>query len=250
MPGRRADATYVPMTEKLANEALFDAAVRKLGGRSVFDEFGKPPTGQTADWVFPERRLIIEHKHIEAEYAESAKFRAGRAALQAILTASPKAAADLQEFGRGILRLFEPAFAERLKIANQQIKSTKTLAGWPDAHGVVVIANRSLLSLPPKWILSVLQELLTRPRYSGVDAVIYQSDHFVSGPDDDRDQAVWAAAMRPGRPPALADFIDALGDSHKAVLEAVAGPFDFHVKTSNKNALKGLMARRQGPAGA
>jgi hypothetical protein len=60
-----------------------------------------------------------------------------------------------------------------------------------------LIANRSLLSLPPDSILSVLQQLLKRSHYSCVDAVIYQSDHFVSGPDDDRDHVVWATAMRP-----------------------------------------------------
>jgi len=41
-------------------------------------------------------------------------------------------------------------------------------------------------------------------------------------------------------------FIDELGDSHTAVLKATAGPFDFHVKTSDKTVLNGLMARRDG----
>jgi hypothetical protein len=90
------------MTEDLANEDLFDAAVRPLGGRRVFEVFGKPPTGQTADWVFLDRRLIIEHKHVDAAYAETPKFRAGLAALQAVLAASPKTVADRQDFAKGV----------------------------------------------------------------------------------------------------------------------------------------------------
>ena len=234
------------MTEDLANEALFAAAVRRLGGRSVFDAFGKPPTGETADWVFPERSLIIEHKHIEEDYAQTPKVRAGLAALNA----NPEAVADKAVFAAGVWHLFEPSFAALLKKANRQIKNTQALAGWPQAHGVVVIANRGLLALPTKSIMIVLQQLLKRDHFSGVDAVVYQSDHFVGRPNDDRDRAVWATAMRPGRAPALAAFIDELGDSHTAVLEAVAGPFDFYEKTPDKSALNGLMARPQGPAGA
>jgi hypothetical protein len=58
----------------LSSEEVFGPAVAAMGGTRPAALLGQNLNHKNADWVFPEKQFIVEHKQLEASFTQSEAF--------------------------------------------------------------------------------------------------------------------------------------------------------------------------------
>jgi len=225
-----------------------DLVVARLGGHRPKELFGSIDGFENADWVFPQERIIIEHKQIETNYTDTPRFRRALQTVnaryaQAGLLQPFKAAPD--DYLKSVALLYQPHLADLAKKANRQIRSTAKRLGWTDHLGVLLLSNRDFLDLSPHSITIILGDLLLR-HYSEINAFIYLTNHYVEVPGSDLAHILWSPHYHPDTPDRLQPFINELGGAYYSVANELIGPFDEHREISEPGALVGMVPIRQG----
>ncbi|CAN5255049.1 hypothetical protein BH10PSE4_BH10PSE4_35120 [soil metagenome] len=219
-----------------ANEAAFHEAVLRLGGRATLDVVGLQEGIQTADWLWADERVVIEHKSIESDFAAGKHFLERRPELERELAV----AGDRAAFGAAILREFDIFLSSLMKKANSQIKSTIALVGWGDPAGILVLANTGLRDLPPKFIGQVLHRILRR-KFSAIQGVIYLPDHYASR-DNGQELLVRMSILGPNARADMTEIMKRLVIAYDAYMAELTGEVMPRFETSDRRSLDGLNA--------
>jgi len=203
---------------ELASERLFDIAVDRFGGRRTATITEIVPGFENADWVFETQKVIVEHKSIETEVTRTSKFRAE---YKRIVEKVPES----ERRGLAIGKAIQPFLAQIAKKANRQIRATAKRLGWENYSGVLILANRDFIALPPALIVTMMGDLLLR-HYSQITAFVYVTDHYVEIRGSDLANILWSPQYHPDAPDTLQPFINDFGATFFQILEEEIGPFD------------------------
>ena len=138
-----------------------------------------------------------------------------------------------KEYKNDLLRLFRPALSRILKKANTQIKETKRELNIPTTSGILLLINDDFLSLEPRFITSIICEILTHS-YSSIDAFVYLTlNHYVDIPGNNYANLMWIPVYSERAPDSLTGFVNKLGSQWFQFLEAETGEFDNKILTDD-----------------
>ncbi|ACE99332.1 hypothetical protein Rpal_0774 [Rhodopseudomonas palustris TIE-1] len=193
----------------LADEAHWNQFVPTSGGELVATKIRRPGV-QNADYMFPVEKVILEHKFIQTEFTHNKAFRAR---FEAILQKHPETN-PLDErlpLNRELVLLLTKPIQRILNKANGQIKGTKTELRLPDWSGVVLFVNDGLRDVRPELVVGVISHVLASQQFSGIDALIYLTNHYVDLPDTPDAKIYWHPLYSPTSTNSLAEFVNSLG---------------------------------------
>lgn len=202
-----------------ASEEIFARAVEAFGGHPVTSLLAAAPTGSNADWAFPNQRVIIEHKQLEADFRKAPAFREREIRLRLDYASKGKADIfgrphDQRSFERDYIKLYRKPVGQIIRKARAQIRATKNDLGWSDAKGVVIVSNRHATELLPLAWCTILEAILNAD-YPEIHGIIYVTNHYVETPGSDLANILWCPIYRTleGRDPSddLMQFIDDFG---------------------------------------
>lgn len=230
-----------------ANEVAFSEAVLRLGGRPTLEVTGLQDGRATADWVWADEQVVIEHKYIESDFAAGKYFLKRRAELDQQFGGE---GGDRRAHGAAILREFDNFLSSLMKKANSQIKSTIALMKWPNPAGILVLANHGLRDLPPKYVGMVVNQILRR-KFSGIQGVIYLPDHYASR-ENGEELLVRISIPGPNAREDVTEIMKRLVIAYDAYMAEIIGETVPRLETSDRRSLDGLNAigarRRLPPA--
>ncbi|MBE9095756.1 hypothetical protein [Tychonema sp. LEGE 07203] len=233
----------------LPTETTFDRFVQNIGGQKISDILPGDPSFQNANYLFRNESVIAELKTLQTDFGTTDSFRDkhikllekyisdGRMTFGAIFRSAERP----EEYSKDLLRLFRPALCRILKKANQQIKETKKELNFANNHGIILLVNDDFISLEPRFITSIICEVLTHS-YSSIDAFVYLTlNHYVDIPGNDYANLLWIPVYSERAPSSLVDFVNKLGSQWCDFLEVEVGEFDNKVVTDDPSAI--LQAR-------
>lgn len=229
----------------LPTERTFDRFVQNVGGQKISDILPGNPSFQNADYLFRNENVIAELKTLQTDFGITDSFRDkhiellkkyisdDRMTFGAIFRSEERP----QEYSKDLLRLFRPALCRILKKANQQIKETKKELGFENNSGILLLVNDDFISLEPRFITSIICEILTHS-YSSIDAFVYLTlNHYVDIPGNDYANLLWVPVYSERAPNWLADFVNKLGSQWFDFLEIEVGEFDNKIVTDDPSVI-------------
>lgn len=203
--------------EDLSSEAAFDGAVRAFGGIRTTERLGSDPRHKNADWLFPKRRVIAEHKELQATFSNAPSFEQAEFELRCDYARTGRANMfgapyDRQAFAQEFIQLYRKPLRRVVEAASRQIRDTRSHLGWGASRGLMILSNRSLLELTPLAICIVVQDILT-DLPSNIDAVAYVTNHYVDVPGSNLASVAWFPIYPNGRAVSrsLIRFVDDFG---------------------------------------
>lgn len=209
---------------------MFDKAVSEFGGQRTTAVLGEKISHRNADWVFPERQIVVEHKQIEADLRKGEGFakrelqlrvnwaRTGKANLFGAPIGWDSAAAE--EW----LQLYKPPVGRIIKSANKQVRMTRERLGWPKGQGVLILSNKSVREIHPLGMCLLVQTIL-EGAYSEIGGAIYIPNHYLDIPGSDLANILWLPIYPHGgdhTPSKMIEFIDDFGRSFFQTLRSDA----------------------------
>lgn len=227
--------------QTLPTEETFDQFVRVFGGQKISDFLSGNPSFANADYLFHEQGVIAELKTLQKDFgAEHSFFEKyyklaeksisdGRLPLGALFdsTQLPK------EFVQELLRLFRPPLSRILKKANAQLKETKKELNLPNYQGILLLANDKFISLEPRFIISILSEILVHS-YSSIGGFVYLTlNHYVEIQNNNYANLLWIPCYSENSPDSLVYFVNELGKQWFQFLEKETQPFDHKLVTND-----------------
>ena len=177
------------MKEVRTLQSIVDPFVRGVGGEIVADLVGNKNLPANADYVFRSHNVIAELKSLQAGgFAESfhRKFaellgkwdRQGR--LRVYGTIQLQSSKLPEDCRREMFALMGESIQKHvIGKANQQIKSTKSLLGMPDAKGLLWVASDGNEDFQPDVVWYLLLQTLRKkkengdPAYSSINGLAY-----------------------------------------------------------------------------
>lgn len=213
-----------------ANEANWDAFVKSVGGEKISD-LHPNATFENADYLFRERKVVVELKILETEFGNTEQFREKlRIFSERSFQKWGKSPLSLDsavtgDYLKGFLELFRSPLARIAKKANRQIRSTKENISLEDHLGVWLLVNDNFRELPPTLMLGTLGRILNGS-CSSIDAVIYLTNHYIVIPGDEYGRVLWAPLYSPSAPDGLQEFVNWLGREWFDFAETLGDPSD------------------------
>jgi hypothetical protein len=219
----------------LVDEA-FTRAVRCAGGVPVTDLL--PDDGHSqpnADFVFQQHNVVAELKRLVKDHTEDKAVQVKLQRLYDKWVAQGKVSpgegriklrpANLPpDCANEMISLFREPFANRIRKANKQIKTTKKALNMGSAIGILIVAQDGEYSMVPKDILSFLARCLNREVFSGINNVVYVNANMpLTRPNDARDLYIWAEAFRDKTRSAPNILLQSLADAWASELANAAG---------------------------
>lgn len=230
---------------KMPAEETFDRFVKSYGGQKISDSLPGDPTFQNADYLFPKEKVIAELKTLQSDFGVKDSFRKkqidlakaylaqGKMPLSAIFNSRDQPA----DYVKDLLRLFRPALSRILKKANTQLKVTKRELNLNNSSGILLMINDDFFSLEPRFIVSIVCEILAHS-YSSVDAFVYLTlNQYADIPDNNYANLLWIPSYSERAPDSLPDFINSLGGQWFQFLESETGKFDNKIVTDDPTAV-------------
>ncbi len=217
--------------KSVATEPNWDEFVIGLSGSKISD-LHPAPTCENADYLFPDQKVIIELKILEAEFGKTDQFREKARIFSSRsrakwgktpLSMDPEITAD---YLTGFVDLFRAPIARIGKKANRQIRSTKANLGLHDHKGIWLLVNDGFRELPPRLLLGTLGRILNGA-CSSIDAVIYLTNHYIVIPGDEYGRILWAPLYSPSAPGSLQDFVNWLGREWFNYAKAADDLYDY-----------------------
>jgi hypothetical protein len=206
--------------DDLSSESVFDGAVKSFGGMRTTHYLGDNLAHRNADWVFPKRRAIVEHKELNASFTDAPTFKDAAVELglkyassgRANIFGVPNSEENWLSYGREYAQLFRKPLRRVLESANRQLRETRARLGWSTGSNVVVLSNRSLVQITPLAICVVVEGILTDIP-SEIHGIGYVTNHYVDIPGSHLANVVWLPVYRRnGRVSRrLINFVDGLG---------------------------------------
>lgn len=225
----------------LPTEETFDRFVKSFEGQKISDLLSGNPSFQNADYLFPNENVIAELKTLQTDFGTTDSFRAKHIELvkkylsesRMTLSAIFHSAEQPKEYIGDLLRLFRPALSRILKKANKQLKDTKRELKLPNTPGILLLINDDFLSLEPRFITSIICEILSHS-YSSIDAFVYLTlNHYVDIPGNNDANLLWIPVYSKRSPDSLRGFVNKLGSQWFQFLETETGEFDNRIVTDD-----------------
>jgi len=226
----------------LPAEETFDRFVKSFEGQKISDLLSGNPSFQNADYLFPNENVIAELKTLQTDFGTTDSFRAKHIELakkylsesRMTLSAIFHSAEQPKEYIGDLLRLFRPSLCRILKKANRQLRDTKRKLNLPNTPGILLLINDDFLSLEPRFISSIIYEILSHS-YSSIDACVYLTlNHYVDIPGNNYENLLWIPVYYSERSPAsLRGFVNKLGSQWFQFLETETGEFDNRIVTDD-----------------
>ncbi len=227
----------------IADETHWNAFVPTAGGELVAPRIKRKGV-RNADYMFPDSKVIIEHKLLQTEFAHSKEVLARVDALIAQYPDSLQGE-EPPALHRGLLEVLSKPLQRIVNSANQQIKQTKAELGLADWSGILLCVNDGFRAVPPDVVIKIFGHILAKTSYSNTTAFIYLTNHYVELPDTPYATRFWHPLYSHDASPALQEFINDLGRKWRA-FEADHGlPMDF--SDERENADLGKMSVIDGP---
>jgi hypothetical protein len=170
----------------VADEPHWNEFVLMAGGELVAPHIKRQGI-KNADYMFPTARVIAELKIIETEFAHTEQTLEK---VDALAAKYPNVSPDdaTMPLHDELIQIIRKTLQRIINKANRQIKETKI-------------------------------EL-------GLDALIYQTNHFVEIPSSPYALLLWAPMYSPRASDDLVTFVNDLGRKWRAYAESIAGPYD------------------------
>ena len=232
-------------------EPLWNSFIEHAGGMRVNEFLSKSPSLKNADYIFPDKEIIIELKEIKTQFTDQPGNQSAIDALSKktidrlleVLGEKQEAGQTpeliLNQWRQQYLRIFRPNLVNICKKANKQLKQTKAYFDINSSLGVIVIVNEEFTGLTPQNIISLLGNILENS-YSSIDCCLYVSvNRYVEILDSDEPKLVWAPIYSDRAPDLLVEFINWLGEMWFDFLEDQAGPFTSRATTDDMSFLSG-----------
>jgi hypothetical protein len=200
------------MMRVLPPEKTFEDFILKHGGELVSDFIPniKPP--ENADYLFRSPLIIAELKVVKRDaFTERDKDKLDHL-LESwmqegiIPNFSGRIDVGLRELPsscqRQWLRIHEVPWKRRLAKANNQIKSIKSVLHFPDACGVLFIADDAAHSFGPELVMTCIARVLRSEKkdhaqiYSSIDRIVYFSVNPRTVTRDGRGLNFWLPTYR------------------------------------------------------
>ena len=207
--------------EDLSSETEFEAAVKLFGGLRITDLLGADPAFKNADWAFPRRRAIVEHKELKANFVTAPSFQESEILLRlkyieqgkANLFGSPKNPEAAREFANDYIHLYRKPLRRIVESASKQLRESRKQIGWKIGRNILVLSNRSLTEILPLGVCIVLEGILTDIPLN-IDGIAYVTHHYVDIPGSDLANVLWLPVYSREHVPKLAtiDFVDRFGE--------------------------------------
>lgn len=171
------DSQSVRAFPQQGDERHWDDYMNLVGAQRI-DQLVSGPSFENADYIWPERKMVIELKNIYRELSDNDDFR------DEIITVS-NSKLDDDELGARIDSLIRKYMARPLKKANAQLKSTRSALRLNNYKGAVVLVNSGFETLPAEAAYRILYDLTkSRDRYKSIHGILYVQDHGASSPYD------------------------------------------------------------------
>lgn len=234
----------------VADEARWNLFVPTVGGELIAPKINRVGA-KKADYMFPDAKVIIEHKILLTEFAHKKNVLDK---VDALVAKYPDVDPEdpAKPLHQDLLRLLVNPLQQIVNSANRQIKETKIELGLTDWKGILLCVNDGFRGVPPGFVLRILSHILSKTFYSNTNALIYVTNHFVEVPDSPYAALYWhplysAEAAEPGS--VLPEFVNDLGRKWREFSAANGGPADYseerdHVDVSQMSVITGLKRQR------
>ena len=215
----------------VATEPDIDRFIVLVGGERIDASFPNADF-ENADYVFHDRKIIIELKILETEFESTVPFLKKEESLHQEVA---------KKFGAGPIlrgeRTFRKFYASRkremyreplgriVKKANRQIRETKKALSLKEYRGVLWLVNDNFRQVRTDTAISLLCSCLTSAN-SQVRGLIYITNHYVDIAGSDFANLPWVPAYADGEADDLPDFVNWLGSEWFKFCEAEIGKFD------------------------
>ena len=119
--------------------------------------------------------------------------------------------------------MYREPIARRIRKANEQIKSTRTMLKMPDAIGVLFLAQDGDYSIGPDAILNLAARCLKGNRFGGIDDVICFNMLPATLPNDQLGYMFWIHSCRDSKRATPGVLLDSLNKAWQSEIEAIVG---------------------------
>ena len=229
-------------------EKTFDEFIQSVKGSKVSEIISKSPQFENADYIFPDKNIVIELKQLETEFSETDSFYDKLHQLHEKLMKKDPQWKPLLLGGNGkypqwfileFYRIYRIPLSRIIKKANRQIKQTKQHFSINQPRGILLFVNDSLTSIGPDYIISLAGNILLNS-YSSIDCFIYLTvNRYVEVLGSDLANLVWIPVYSEKAEEFLVESVNTLGREWFDFLEKRIGPFDDRVKKDNSKIIYG-----------
>jgi hypothetical protein len=210
--------------KSIADEPHWNEFVQNVGGQLVAPLIKREGV-KNADYMFHDAKVIAELKVLETEFAQTAGIRAK---LESLANAHPGVSPYDLSLREELYRILRVPLTRIITKANRQIKETKQELQLTDWRGILICVNDNFRGFPPGLVTGMLGRILGGTCYRGVDALIYQTNHYVELPDNPYACLLWAPMYSESASDDLVRFVNDLGREWRRYAEIVDGPFEFN----------------------
>lgn len=215
----------------IADEAHIDRFIASIGGERLDVRFPNA-SFQNADYIFPDKKILIELKVLETEFGATDEFKAKADGLIEDIARNfgfgPIVRGEKgpsQFYAKAKRNLFRAPLGRIVKKANRQLRESKAALSDDGYRGLLWVVNDNFRAVGTELAIHLLCSTLGRQN-SNVDGLIYVTNHYVDIPGDDYARLVWVPAYADGVEEDLPDFVDWLGGAWFRFQESEIGPFD------------------------
>jgi hypothetical protein len=200
-------------------EPLLNEFVISVGGELVSNLISGNPDFKNADYVFKSRRVVIELKSLQEDFALPEKlsdkklelwkkwFSEGEVKFRHIFHTNELPI----EKRRQLVRLYSEPIRRVLKKANRQLRTTAQKLGIGESQNLLLIANDGLYSLEPDVVIAIIAQLLER-EFSSIHGFVYFTiNRYVELSEDNIAHHLWIPLYSETAHDDLVDFVDDLG---------------------------------------
>jgi hypothetical protein len=218
-------------------DAALARIVQKAGGALVSDLL--PPhqnRDQNADYLFRQFGVIGELKRLEKDQGDDPGMAAKRNLLYrqwldqkrpGVPIVYGTARLDLRnlppECQNEMISLYREPILRRIKKANEQIKSTRSMFNLPDATGLLFLAQDGDYSIGPQAILSLAARCVKGGRFRGIDDIICFNASPGGLPGDPLGYMFWVHTCRDSARAVPETLLRSLREAWGVELDAITG---------------------------
>jgi hypothetical protein len=218
-------------------DEVFAGVVQRAGGLPVSDLL-PPRTNlpKNADYVFPNHNVIAELKRLKRDLDEDRELSIRIQELCTSWLAQGKkvpvvygrAQINLRDLPREcahqIISLYRKPIHRRIREANQQIRSTKTILQRHDAKGLLILIHDGDYSINPESVLNLVSRCMNGRYFSSIDDFVFANGNMRAiRPGDPLDYKFLYHFHRDPNRAVSSELIERIGIGWRQELERVTG---------------------------
>ncbi|MGA8549627.1 MAG: hypothetical protein WB678_05275 [Stellaceae bacterium] len=176
---------HSPKLDRYSIEETWTRVARNVGGSLVSDLLPRwTDLPKNADFVFPDYKVIAELKrlehdsHLDREIPRKINELYRRWVYEGkVVPIYGTVSINLRtlpiDCAEEVISLYRNPIKRRIRKANEQIKSTKSLLGMEDALGLLIFVHDGDYSLTQEMVLALVYRCLRRGDFKGIDSLTY-----------------------------------------------------------------------------